>query len=267
MFVDTHAHLYDPRLQEDFAAVLARARSGGVNRILMPAIDLPSIELALALCRQHSGLYAMAALHPTEVKGFTDADIKQVARYCNESAVIAVGETGLDYYWDRSFDDQQQAALHEHAAMAVQADLPIVIHLRDRKGHDEAHADAVQILKDTIPPWDGQRPRGIFHCFTGPQWLIEEAAAMGFLLGIGGVITFRNAGIDRLVEPVPLTACVLETDAPYMTPAPHRGRRNEPAYLGYISERLARLKGVSTDEIARITTRNAERLFRLPSSG
>ena len=267
MIVDTHAHLYDHRLQEDFEAVLARARSGGADRILIPAIDLPSIEQALALCAQHSGLYAMTALHPTEVKGFTDADMEQVARHCNERAVIAIGETGLDYYWDRSFDDQQQAALHQHATLAVAADLPLVIHLRDRKGCDDAHADAVAILEDALPPWDGRRPRGVFHCFTGPQWLFEKAAGMGFLLGIGGVITFKNAGVDRLLEPVPLTACILETDAPYMTPAPHRGRRNEPAYLRYISDRLARIKGVSADEVARVTTRNAERLFRLPPSG
>lgn len=265
MIIDTHAHIYDHRLQEDFQAVLARARAAGVDRILMPAIDVPSIEQALALCALYGRLYAMAALHPTEVKGYTGVDMDRIARYCDDPAVVAVGETGLDYYWDRSFDDCQHSALRQHIEIAQQADLPIVIHLRDKKGRDEAHKDAVAILDDALPAWGGGHPRGVFHCFTGPEWLVAEADRLGFLLGIGGVITFKNAGVDRLLESVPLSACILETDAPYMAPAPHRGRRNEPAYLQIISDRLAQIKNVTAEEVASTTTRNAERLFRLPA--
>ena len=265
MFVDTHAHLYVKRLQADWDGVMERARMAGVDRILMPAIDLDSIEKALALCGKHQGLYAMTALHPTEVKSFTAADMALVAAYCEESKVVAVGETGLDYYWDRSFDQNQKEALRLHAQLAVRKDLPLVMHLRDKKGSDEAHQDAVEILTGVLPPWDGKRPRGVFHCFTGPQWLIDEAANLGFLLGIGGVITFKNAGVDRLLEHVPLSRLILETDAPYMAPTPHRGRRNEPAYLQLVADRLAQVKRVTVEQVAAVTTRNAEDLFRLPA--
>ena len=264
MLIDTHAHIYDRQLHKDFGAVLSRARANGVERILMPAIDLPSIEQALGLCANHTGLFAMAALHPTEVKEWTTAQLDRVARYCDDPRVVAVGETGLDYYWDRSFDDRQHTALRRHVEIALETNLPLVIHLRDKKGHDEAHADAVRILEDMLPASHDGRPRGVFHCFTGPKWMIEKAFQLGFLLGIGGVVTFKNAGVDRLLEPVPLSRCILETDAPYMAPVPHRGRRNEPAYLSLVAERLARIKGVSLEEVAHETTRNAERLFRLP---
>ena len=264
MFIDTHAHIYHDRLEADFDAVLTRAQETGVDRVLMPAIDLPSIRQALALCDRHKGLYAMAALHPTEVKEATDADFDRVAAFCDDSRVVAVGETGLDYYWDRSFDRRQQDYLRRHVCLATVKGLPLVLHLRDKKNCDEVHQDIVKILKEELPSWSGGAPRGVFHCFTGPEWLIAEAADLGFLLGIGGVITFKNAGVDKLLEQVPLTQLILETDSPYMAPAPHRGRRNEPAFLRFVVDRLVAITGCTLEEVADVTTRNAERLFRLP---
>lgn len=263
MFVDTHAHIYHHQLQEDLEAILDRARKVGVHRILMPAIDIASIKQALDLCDRHAGLYAMSGLHPTEAKAFTKTEMDRIEDYCADPRVVAIGETGLDYYWDRSFDAYQQQSLRLHAEIATRTGLPMVIHLRDKKGRDEVHRDAVRILRDALPIWDGEYPRGVFHCFTGPQWLIAEAADLGFLLGIGGVITFKNAGVDKLLGSVPLSQCILETDAPYMAPAPHRGRRNEPAYLDLIAKKLAMVKGISVADVGLATTRNAERLFRL----
>ena len=263
MFIDTHAHIYHLQLHEDLDATLGRARAVGVDRILMPAIDITSIEQALDLCNRYAGLYAMSGLHPTEAKAFTKGEMVRIEDHCADPRVVAVGETGLDYYWDRSFDDSQKASLRHHAEIATRTGLPMVIHLRDKKGRDEVHQDAVRILRETLPAWDGERPRGVFHCFTGPHWLIAEAAELGFLLGIGGVITFKNAGVDKLLGPVPLSQCILETDAPYMAPAPHRGRRNEPAYLDLIARKLAMVKGISVADVGLATTQNAERLFRL----
>ncbi len=263
MLTDTHAHLYHNRLVPDLDDVIARAQVAGVTCIVMPAIDVPSIHDALALCDRYSGLYAMAALHPTDTQKATDADFDEVARLCSHPRVVAVGETGLDYYWDRSFDARQHDFLRLHVRLAKERDLPLVLHLRDKQRRAEVHRDAVQILKEELPAPAAKSLRGIFHCFTGPDWLVDEILALGFMLGIGGVLTFKNAGVDAIIKDVPLRHLVLETDAPFMAPAPHRGKRNEPAYMRLVAEKLAELKGRPVEEIARITTDNARRLFRI----
>ncbi len=265
MLIDTHAHIYLHRFEDDFDAMLARAREAGVEAIVMPAIDVASIRRALALSAAYPSLFVMAALHPSETKDATDADFEAVAASCDEPRVVAVGESGLDYYWDRSFDAVQHDFLRRHARLAMERDLPLILHSRDKPGREEVFEDLVRILQEERRAHpQGHRLRGIFHCFGGPPWLAEAAASLNFLVGLGGTLTFKNSGVDAVVREVPMEQIVLETDAPYLAPVPHRGRRNEPAYVRLVAEKLAEVKGLSVEEVARITTANARRLFGLP---
>ena len=264
MLIDTHAHLYLDRFRDDLGAVLDRAREADVHAVVLPAIDVPSIHQALDLCERHEGLYAMAALHPSETKSATAADFEAVAELCDHARVVAVGESGLDYYWDRSFDERQHDLLRQHARLAIEKDLPLILHSRDQKGSEAVFESLVRVLREERrTSSQPERLRGIFHCFGGPAWLAEAARELGFLLGLGGTLTFKNSGVADVVRGVGLERLVLETDAPYLAPAPHRGKRNEPAYVRLVAEKLAEVKGTSVEEVARVTTANARRLFRL----
>jgi len=261
MWIDTHAHLYLDVFDEDRDAVIARAREAGVEAVVMPAIDVASIHQALSLCKRYAGCYAMAALHPSETRKATEADFAAVVQLCDDPHVVAVGESGLDYYWDRSFIDRQQAFLRKHIRLAIEKDLPLILHNR------EASEDLVRILREErAASAHPERLRGIFHCFTGPAWVAEAAIELGFLLGIGGILTFKNSGLADLVRTLPLEHLVVETDAPFLAPVPYRGKRNEPAYVRLIAEKLAELKAVAPEVVAQVTSANARRLFRLPAS-
>lgn len=259
MFIDTHTHIYLAQFDEDREDMIRRAFDAGVTRLILPAIDVPSIEQALALAERYEGIFVMSALHPCDVKAATDADFAQIEAFCAHPRVVAVGETGLDYYWDRSYDAVQQAFFRKHIRLAIEQDLPLIIHNR------EASEDVVRLLREekaTHPK--GDRLRGIFHCFSGPKWLANAALELGFLLGIGGVVTYKKSTVPQDLAGVPLSSLVLETDAPFLAPQPRRGKRNEPAYLPWIAEKLAEIKGVSVEDVAYITTQNAEQLFGLP---
>lgn len=261
MYIDTHVHLYSTRFASDLDAVVSRARNAGVQEMVLPAIDVASIHAALELCDRYEGVYAMAALHPSETRAATERDMDAVRGLCADPRVVAVGESGLDYYWDRSFDEQQHHFLREHARLAIETDLPLILHNR------EASEDLVRILREEkrrTP--EAERLCGIFHCFGGPPWLADAARELGFLVGVGGTLTFKNSGVADVVADVPMEQIVLETDAPYLAPVPHRGKRNEPAYLPRVAEKLAEVKGLPVDEVGRITTANARRLFRLPEA-
>ena len=256
MLIDTHAHLYLDRFEDDLEAAIDRAREAGVTRILLPAIDVPSVHRALELCERFDGLYAMAALHPTETKEATSSDSDAVAALCDDPHVVAVGESGLDYYWDRSFDERQQEFLRLHIRLARERKLPVVFHNR------EAFGDLIRIVEEE---WGDSKEmygrRGVFHCFTGTP---EEAARIvraGFVVGIGGIVTFKSAGLAECVRSIPLERIVLETDAPWLAPAPYRGKRNEPAYVRFVAERVALEKGVSLEEAAEVTSRTAREVF------
>ena len=254
--IDTHCHLYHGRFDDDREAAIERAREAGVEVIIMPAIDVPSIEDAIALCRRHEGLYAMAALHPSETKDATSDDFEAVIELCDAPEVVAVGESGLDYYWDRSFDRKQHEYLRKHIRLAVEKDLPLILHNR------EASDDLVGILYDERKALDTpERLRGIFHCYTGPAMLAQMAADIGFLVGIGGILTFKNSDVADILREVPLSQMVLETDAPFLAPEPHRGDRNEPAYTRLVAEKLAQTKDMPLEEIVAATTENARNLF------
>ena len=259
--IDTHAHIYHRRFESDQTDMIHRARASGVDIIIMPAIDVPSIHKALDLSTQHEGLYTMSAIHPSDTKEATEADWDAVVALCDHPNVVAVGESGLDYYWDRSFDEIQYDFFRRHIHLAIEKDLPLILHNR------EASTDLVRILTEEKARSDKpEQLRGIFHCFGGPQELAEDAIQLGFMLGIGGTVTFKNSGVADAIREVPLEHIVLETDAPFLAPVPYRGKRNEPSYVPRIAQRLAEIKGMSVADIARITTSNAIRLFQLNSS-
>ena len=260
MLIDTHAHLYLEQFDDDRPAVLRRARDAGVETIVMPAIDVPSIRQAVDLCDEHDGLYAMAALHPSETDEATDEDVEAVREWCAHPSIVAVGESGLDYYWDRSFDDRQQAFFRRHIRLAIAADLPLVIHNR------EATDDILDILEEERERTDHpDRMRGILHCYVDPPEVAERAWALGFYLGVGGIMTFSNSEVDTYVEDVPLDHLVVETDSPYLAPEPNRGDRNEPAYVRHVADQLARIKNVPIEEVERTTTENARAIYDLPA--
>lgn len=256
MFIDTHAHIYLDAFDDDFNAVIDRAREAGVDRIVMPAIDVPSIHKAIDLCERYDGLYTMAALHPSETKDALESDFQAVVELCANEHVVAIGETGLDYYWDRSFDERQQTFLRRHIHLAAERRLPIVFHNR------EAFDDLIRIVEDEQSALDDPSSLyGIFHCFTGTPAEAERVTKAGFCVGIGGILTFRNANLVSNVRRIPLERIVLETDAPYLTPEPHRGKRNEPANVQFVAERLGDILGLDVERVARTTTRTAADLF------
>ncbi len=260
--VDTHAHIYHKRFDADQDAMIERAKEAGVGTIVMPAIDVESISDALDLCDRHEGLYAMSAIHPSDTKEATDADFDAVTSFCDDPRVVAVGESGLDYYWDRSFDEKQQDFFRRHIRLAIDKDLPLILHMRDKQGKEEVHRDIVRILEEerlgTASP---ERMRGIFHCFGGPAWMVEAGETLGFIFGIGGTLTFKNSGVADLVKEIPLSHIVLETDAPFLAPEPYRGKRNEPAYTRFVAEKLAEVKGMSVEDVTETTTATAKALF------
>ncbi len=256
MLIDTHVHIYHERFDTDRDEAIGRALDAGVAKLVLPAIDLPSIHDALDLCARYEGLYAMAALHPSETKNASERDFAEVADLCNESAIVGVGESGLDYYWDRTFKDRQQHFLRLHVQLAMERDLPLVLHNR------EAGDDLVWILREERDASSTpERLRGIFHCFGGPPRLVSDILDLGFLFGIGGTLTFKNSGVADVVRDLPLDRIVLETDAPFLAPTPYRGKRNEPAYLTLVAEKLAGVAERSRADIARATTENATALF------
>lgn len=266
MLVDTHCHLYLDRFDADRDAVVARAREAGVTAILQPAIDVPSIHAALDLCARYEGVYAMAALHPTETKSVTDADLDAVAALCARPEVVAVGESGLDYYWDRSFVAKQQGALRRHARLAVAHDLPLVLHNRDQQGAADSSSDLVRILaEEAAAAPAGQQLFGVFHCFGGTPDFARAVLDLGFHLGLGGTLTYKHGGVPEAIADVPLERIVLETDAPFLAPVPHRGKRNEPALVRLVAARLAALRNLPVEEVARVTTATARGLFKLPA--
>lgn len=260
---DTHCHLNFDAFNGDLDAVLERAADAGVQRFIVPAIDLETCAAVQILADHHPGVYAAAGIHPNSTAAFTPVDIVELDALLSTGAFVAVGEIGLDYYWHDSPPDVQARALEAQLDLAARHQLPVIIHNRD------ASEDVMAILERWSNGLSGDlknRP-GVLHSFSGSRAIAERALAAGFYLGFTGPITFRNADETRSVAAmVPLDRLLIETDSPFLAPAPHRGKRNEPAYVRYVAERLALLKGISLAELAASTTANAERLFRLPVS-
>jgi TatD DNase family protein len=268
VLVDTHAHLYLDRFAPDRADVLHRARAAGIQAIVMPAITAASLADALALCDasvQGEGprLYAMAGVHPCYVAESEEADLDRVEGALDDPRVVAIGEGGLDYYWDDASAEKQHRFLRRQTRMALETGLPLILHNRDKKGSARCSDDLMRILSDEVDRHGGPL-RGILHCFSGPADLADRALALGLHLGLGGTLTYKKSGVAEATAHVPMDRLVLETDAPYLAPTPHRGKRNEPAYVRHVAETLALVRDLSVEDVERATTENARALFGLP---
>lgn len=249
--IDTHAHIYLEEFKSDLPDILKRSAEAGVHQILLPAIDGDTHAVMLQAAADYPQMAAMMGLHPCSVKEDFEAEIQTVKNYLQKRSFIAIGEIGLDFYWDKTFVDQQYGTFHQQIELALQYDLPIAIHSRN------ATDECIEVVK--------QYPglRGVFHCFSGNVAQAEAVMATGFYLGIGGVVTFKNGGLDKVLPKVGLDKVVLETDAPYLAPVPFRGKRNESSYLKFIAEKVASLMCIDVAEVAATTTQNAKNLFRL----
>jgi TatD DNase family protein len=254
MIIDTHSHIYTPEFDADRADMLSRAENEGVNLILMPAIDN---EAHLAMLKTEEAFsekcLSMMGLHPCSVKEGYKQELKIVNEYLEKRSFVAVGETGLDFFWDKTFTKEQYESFQFQIELAKQYDIPVVIH--SRNSVDEC----IKVIKDN----QQGNLKGVFHCFSGNEKQAKEIIDLGFYLGIGGVITFKNSGLDKVMADLDLKNIVLETDAPYLAPVPFRGKRNECSYLKYVVEKLSEIKNVSKEEVANITTWNAKELFSI----
>lgn len=259
--IDTHCHLNFNRYDEDRDDVLQRAADTGVVGIIIPGIDLQTSREAADLATKHKSIYAAVGIHPNSTANFLPAHLGEIEALTHRPKVIAIGEIGLDYYWDKSPPDQQKRAFEIQLELAAGLELPIIVHNRD------ASEDTMDILESwvsTLPDSLRNRP-GVMHSFSGSAEIAERALQAGFYLGFTGPITFKKAEeTRRIAASTPLDRILIETDGPFLTPVPHRGKRNEPAYVAFVAERLAKIHKVSTEEMARITNENARSLFALP---
>jgi TatD DNase family protein len=253
LLIDSHAHLYLADFEQDRSAMLENARLAGVEQILLPAIDSETHAALVAMEEQFSQCKAMMGVHPCSIKADYQSELSIARDWWNKRDFIAVGEIGLDFYWDKTFVDQQYDAFRLQIEWALEKKVPIVIHSRN------ACLECVQVVKE----YKGRGLTGVFHCFSGSIEEAREIIKLGFYLGIGGVLTYKNAGLGAVLADVPLEHIMLETDAPYLTPVPNRGKRNESAYLTLVATKLAEVKAVSVEQIAQITTHNARMLFSL----
>jgi len=253
-FIDTHTHLYLEHFQSDRKEVVERALERNVNQMLLPNIDSGSIEYMLKMKNDFPGVcLPMIGLHPTSVKQNFEKELKVIEKWLYKEHFIAIGETGIDLYWDKKFKDQQEEAFILQIKWAKEKKIPVVIHARN----------SFRELFSILDKHADHQLKGVFHSFTGN---IEEALQVleyGFYLGINGIITFKNAGLDKIAEKIPPENILLETDSPYLAPVPERGKRNESSFVVYIAEKLAGIFGVDLETIANITTRNAKKLFNL----
>lgn len=247
--IDTHAHVYLPEFDNDRGAALDRATAAGVRKICLPAIDASTHEKMLQTEAAYPVCVSMMGLHPCSVKDDFAKELEIVKGYLAQRTFVAVGEIGLDFYWDKTYALQQYDAFRQQIELALAHNLPVVVHSRN----------AVDECIEVVAKYPALR--GVFHCFSGSEVQALKIIECGFLLGIGGVLTFKNAGLDKVMERVGLAAVVLETDAPYLSPVPYRGKRNEPAYTSLVAEKLATAVKLPVEEVIAVTTSNAEKLF------
>ena len=250
--VDTHAHIYLEQFNDDRDAVIARAVERGVGRMLLPNIDLQTIEPMLELCRRYpDNCFPMLGLHPTSVDKDFEQKLTVIESCLEKTEIAAIGETGIDLYWDKQYAGQQMEAFRVHIGWARKYGLPLSIHCR------KSYNEIISVLKKEQ---DGSLT-GVFHCFPGNLRQAEEVTALGFMLGTGGVVTYKNAEMATVVQHTGIEHILVETDAPYLPPIPFRGQRNESAYMYNIVQKIAELKSMSVDEVAEATNANAERVF------
>jgi TatD DNase family protein len=252
-FIDTHTHLFLAEFDNDLDNVIGNALSKGVSKFLLPNIDKSTTKRMLEISKQYPNkIFPMIGLHPTSVKKDFEEELKDLEYWLEKEKFCAIGEIGIDLYWDKTYKNEQIKAFKKQIELAIQHNLPIVIHTR------QAFETIFEILNEFK-----ELPKGVFHCFSGSLDQANQAIDMGFKLGIGGVVTYKNGGLDKIVKEIDLKHIVLETDSPYLTPVPYRGKRNESAYILHIAEKLSSIKDISIEEVAKTTTENATKLFNL----
>lgn len=250
--IDTHCHLYSEEILPEIEEIMERAGKSGITKFYLPAIDQSTAANMFELEARYKGrCFAMIGLHPCSVSVAYQQELDFIRAQLQRRPFAAIGETGLDFYWDTSFKKEQYAALEQQIDWAVEYKLPLVLHTRN----------AMQETIDVIKGYEGTGLRGIFHCFGGSDYEAQQIIQMGFLLGIGGVLTYKKSGLAEVLKDIDLGNIVLETDAPYLSPVPYRGKRNESSYMVEVAKKLAEIKMVSLEEIDHITTANAEMLF------
>jgi TatD DNase family protein len=252
MLFDTHAHLNAEQYNEDLQEVIERAQEEGVSNIVVVGFDRPTIEKAMDLAENYDFIYACVGWHPVDAIDMTEADLIWIEELAAHPKVVAIGEMGLDYHWDKSPKEIQKSVFRKQIQLAKKVKLPIVIHNRD------ATADIVEILQEE----GAEEVGGIMHCFSGSAEIAKECVKMNFYISLGGPVTFKNAKKPKEVAAeIPLDRLLIETDCPYLTPHPYRGKRNEPSYVKLVAEQIAEIKGLSLEDVAIATTRNAKKLF------
>ena len=254
-FVDSHCHLYSEQFNDDRSLAISEAKTLGVSKIVLPNIDSNSLDGMWDLCTNDPQMfYPALGLHPCSVKENYLSELQVLRSSLESKKYVAIGEIGMDLYWDKTFIDQQKDAFLTQCTWAKEFDLPIIIHTRDS-------FDEIFELMDSV---HDETLRGVFHCFSGNKEQADKILSYGnFYLGIGGVVTFKNAKLDKAIEHVPLEKLLLETDSPYLAPSPNRGKRNEPKFLWHIAEKIASIYNVPLSEVAQITTANSMKLFGL----
>jgi TatD DNase family protein len=252
VLTDTHTHQYYEADPEKKAALMQRCLDNGVTRLFLPNVDSGTIRLIEEMVNIYpQNCFAMLGLHPCDVKENWEQELDTIYAALQHTKVYAIGEIGIDLYWDKTFMAEQQQAFRQQIGWAKAAGLPIVIHCR------EAFAEVYEVLQQE----NDDKLRGIFHCFSGTLEQAQQVIDLGFMLGIGGVVTYKNAGLDKVVQQIDLKHLVLETDSPYLTPVPYRGKANESSYLIHVAQKVADLHQTSLEEVARITTENSKTVF------
>lgn len=251
LLIDTHAHIYLPEFDDDRKAIMEAAQEAGVGKILLPAIDSATHEKMLQVEAEYSNCISMIGLHPCSVGENFAEEINVIRNYLAKRKFVAIGEIGLDFYWDKTFSNQQYSAFEQQIVLALEHQLPIVIHSRN----------AIDECIEVVAKYPGLR--GVFHCFSGTGEQAKKIIDLNFMLGIGGVVTFKNSGLDKVIGEIGLSNIILETDAPYLAPVPFRGKRNVSAYTRLVAEKIATILSLSVKEVAEATTLNAEKLFSL----
>ncbi len=250
--IDTHSHI---NCIEEFTIdeIITNAENNGVEKIILPAAYPSDIDIVFDIANKYENVYGLLGVHPSEVKDWDDNLTDKIKKYSENKKIIGIGEIGLDYYWDKSFNDLQKEVFIKQIKLANELNLPISIHDR------EAHKDTYDILKEY-----NKNSQIIMHCFSGSVEFAKECVKEGWYIALGGVVTFKNAiKMKEVAKNIPIENLLLETDAPYLTPVPYRGKTNQPAYVKYVAEEIARLRDTSFEEIDKITTQNAERVFNI----
>jgi TatD DNase family protein len=254
MFIDTHVHLNADQYDEDLQEVIDRALENNVTKMIVIGFDRKTIERAMDLTEKYDFIYAVVGWHPVDAIDCTPEDLQWIEELAAHPKVVGIGETGLDYHWDKSPKEVQQEVFRKQIQLAKKVQLPIIIHNR------EATEDVLRILKEE----KAEEVGGVMHCFSGSVETARESIDMNFMISLGGPVTFKNAKKPKEVaELIPIEHLMIETDAPYLAPHPYRGKRNEPSYVPLVAEEIARLKGLTIEEVGEKTTKNAEQFFKL----